>query len=423
MKASQDVLQGVVQCVPKVQCCGHIWWGDDDAVTGIAILRGHGVAEATLLPQGPNFRLEGLGRVGSVKRGFAVRRRHHPIISIPGLLPSVILLAVGLCIASCGDDAPPSGDTAAPSVPAEQVRLDRAERLLSVGRVEDATVLAARLVNEFPSDWRVHDLVARLRLRQSIVLGQQGLQAQARQEAAAATDSYRRALALAPELAGLHQSAGDTASRAGQVQFAQACYEHCLELDPRNVRALLCLSQLIESQDLSEATRLIQQAIAIDETVPEAYAGLAVLQAKQGTGDQAMASIDSAIALDRTSSVVRLAQARVFRITGDPQAGVEVLAALSAEAQLDEAIAWELSACWEALGRHDRVADVWAAFVMNHPKRWDRWVWAVRALEAAQRDGDVAKAAAMARMARRAGAPEEEVVAALKNDPDQESKP
>ncbi len=322
-------------------------------------------------------------------------------------------LAISVALTSCGDGAAPPAKVERGSAPVDQVALDRAERCLSVGRIEEATVLAARLVHEAPSDWRVHDLVARLRLRQSILLGQQGLDAQATEEAAAATAAYRHALALAPDVAGLHQSAGDTATRAGELDFAQQCYERCLALDPQNVRALLCLSQLIETTDRAQAVELLTQAIALDRSIPEGYAALAVIRAKQGDRDAALSALETAIELDRASLVVRLAQARVFRIIGDPQAGVEVLAALSPEAQQDESIAWELSACWSALGRHDQVIDVWAGLVAGHPNRWDRWKWAIRALEAARRAGDEPQAAAMAELARRSGAPEEAVRDAL----------
>lgn len=413
--SNENVLQRIVERVAQMQGGSDVGWRDNDAVAGgIRVARGHGVAKATGGPSVADGRLELLGRVGSGKGDFAVRRRHHAIISIDLRFPALVVLIGGLgMVGACDgqhDEQPQS------VVIPDDRGLERAERLLAAGRHEEAAEMAVLLEASMDDDWRLHDLRARLRLRHAVLLGQQGLTEQSRFEAAGALAEYRRAIAISPTLSGLHQNAGDTAQMAGDSVYAQACYRRCIELDPDNVRAILCLSQLLEHDDSLQAKQFLDRVIAIDDQVPEAFAAMAVLEARAGHRDAAIRAIDRAVTLGADMTVVRLAQARSHRLLGEPHVGVEVLSSLPTDVQGQEGVAWELATCWETLGRFDRVADVWARMVAVNPQRWDRWRWALNAAIAAKQAGDSNRMVVMVEVARRAGAGEQEIREAIRGE-------
>lgn len=291
--------------------------------------------------------------------------------------------------------------------PLDQAVLDRAERLMQVGRVEDAAPLAARLVESHPEDWRVHDLQARIHLRRSISERTLGRMDQWARHISAAVDAYAVGLEAGPDSAGLHRSAAEVAQSAGRVQEARDWYRTAIALDPQHPRPLFCLAQMDMESDPQGAVSLLEQVIALEPSFAEAHASLAVLSAQAGRADEAEAHVARAIAIAPDAPSIRLAQARMYRMLGAHTDAVAILTALDPVSQASEPHTWEAARNWAALDRFDRVADAWTACLAAHAHRSDAWRFAIEAARARVRVGDLPAAAVLLDQAQVLGAPSE----------------
>ena len=324
------------------------------------------------------------------------------------IVSSLLLAAVCGAGLRCGETPEPAE---APDPAAITERLDRGEQFLSLGKPKDAAIVAAELQATHGQDWRVHDLVARIHLHEALRLREAGLMRQSEGELASAVAAYRSATTLAPTLAGLHQSAARTAHMAGEPTQSEAWFRRSIELDANDPRPPLCLAQLMFESDPQEARRLLDRAITLDPNIPEAHASLALLEAIEGREAAATDAMARAVSGSNQSAAIRVVQARMYRLLGDPARGVEVLLTLPTEAASEEAIATELAACWQALERPDRVADVWSACFTANAHRTDAWIFALRAADAHLLAGDRPSAASCIAQAEMCSAPPDRVEA------------
>ncbi|MDP6311180.1 MAG: hypothetical protein QF781_03365 [Phycisphaerales bacterium] len=330
---------------------------------------------------------------------------------IPTRLLNSVLLA-GVCMAGvrCGDTPEPADK----SVTDITSRLDRAELLLSLGKPSDAAIVAAELLGATERDWRVHDVIARIHLHDALRFRREGLMGNSAEELTASVKAYRVATTLAPSLAGLHQSAANAASMAGEHEQAIDWFEHAMELDSTDPRAPLCLAQLIFDSDPPQARRLLEGALALDPSIAEAHASVALLEATKGREEAATAAMANALACGEAGPAIRVVQAKMYRLLNSPERGVEILLALPVAARGEEATATELARCWQLLGRPDRAADVWVACFAANAHRTDAWVFALKAAEAHLLAGDRASAASCIAQAEMLSAPPERVEAVRK---------
>jgi Flp pilus assembly protein TadD len=293
-------------------------------------------------------------------------------------------------------------------------RLDRAELLLSLGKSSDAATMAAELLAAAERDWRVHDVIARVHLHDALRLRREGLMDHSAEELAASVEAYRAATALAPSLAGLHQSAANAASMAGKHEQAIDWFEHAMELDSTDPRAPLCLAQLIFDADPTQARRLLEKALALDPSIAEAHASVALLEATEGREEAATAAMANALACGEAGPAIRVVQAKMYRLLENPARGVEILLALPVTARGEEATATELARCWQSLGRADRAADAWGVCFTANAHRTDAWAFALKAAEAHLLAGNRASAASCIAQAEMLSAPPERLEAVRK---------
>jgi len=321
------------------------------------------------------------------------------------------IVAAVLCAGppGCSREQPEAEASAA--LPIED-RLARAEQMLTYGRLDPAEQLAEAITTDAADDWRGHDLLARVHLQRALDFEEAGLINRAETRMQRATNAYRAATVTAPPIAGLWRSAGDAAQMAGQIEQANTWYEHALSLQPDDVRTLLRLAQLRFAGDPAESRRLLERVVHLDPLIPESHASLALLDASEGAGEAALEKVAHAVDLDRMNPQLRIVQARVHRVLGDFASGVEILLALPPAAQSGLAATEELAACWNALGRHDREADAWAACFNAHAHRSDAWRYALNAGSAALASGNRPRAAGLFQQAEMLSAPAGEVDAA-----------
>lgn len=98
-----------------------------------------------------------------------------------------------------------------------------------------------------------------------------------------------------------HYMLGLSAWKQGELTRAESAFVRSLELDPRNVKAMLNLSRvLLDDGRPKEARTQVRTALAIDSTSGEGYRLLGRVHASLNQPDEAMAAYRLALSLDPT---------------------------------------------------------------------------------------------------------------------------
>ncbi|MGB0127804.1 MAG: tetratricopeptide repeat protein, partial [Rhodocyclaceae bacterium] len=147
---------------------------------------------------------------------------------------------------------------------------------LHLGEFDRGAVYAARAAALDDGDPMVHFLLGRLRKGQGRL--------------AEAEASYRRAIALRPDLAEARVSLGIVLKAQGRLDEAISCYELALRQRPGFPEAQVNLANALrERGQASKASRLYRQAAAAAPDLPEAQSALAASLLLEGRGDEAIA--------------------------------------------------------------------------------------------------------------------------------------
>jgi tetratricopeptide (TPR) repeat protein len=128
-----------------------------------------------------------------------------------------------------------------------------------------------------------------------------------------ATASYRRAIALSPELALAHFNLGVAERRQGHLAAADSAFRAALRLDPQSADALDQLGMTHEQGgDLESARLLYERALAIDPNHARTYRDLGRLHVLRGDPAAAIAAWEKALALapGDSTTAARLAALR-----------------------------------------------------------------------------------------------------------------
>ena len=145
-----------------------------------------------------------------------------------------------------------------------------------------------------------------------------GVLKEAKGDLEGAIASYRRAIALRPELALGHFNLGVAERRRGQLAAADSAFREALRLDPRYADALDQLAMTHEQAgDLETARVLYERAIAIDSTRPRYYRDLGRLHVLRGDAPGATAAWERALRLDPGDSTTA-ARLRALRAAPPP---------------------------------------------------------------------------------------------------------
>jgi tetratricopeptide (TPR) repeat protein len=103
-----------------------------------------------------------------------------------------------------------------------------------------------------------------------------------------------KAIAAHRDVAAFEEIRGlDLELRGGQDEAARAAYARALELDPRNVGALMGLARLTRESDPAQAVAYLDRAAAADPSDPEPALDAARLLAARGEGDEAAKRLDA----------------------------------------------------------------------------------------------------------------------------------
>lgn len=238
-----------------------------------------------------------------------------------------------------------------------------ASRYIEQGEPVKAEILLANLVSKAPALSRAHELLGKAAFHQATAAEQSGDEAEARRRFAVAADQYDEAVRLDSTSAGLASSAGEIALRAGRVERALEHFRAAGRLDPADPRtAMLEASILLTLGRISDARSAIDRAVQLDSEEPHILATLAAVQKEEGDIASALQTIRRArgLAPSELQPAFRSLEAKFLRQSGDPAKALELLRPLPPAVRAEAAVTTELAAAYEALGMHERAADVWA---------------------------------------------------------------
>ena len=317
-------------------------------------------------------------------------------------------LACAIAAAGCGG---PAEEPAPPPPDARQVdaAIRATEAYLAADKPSEATFVAEKLAAEAPGLMRAHELHGRaliaLAMRPDLPSGDRAA------VLARAADAYARATAIEPANAALRHAAGVVCDTANRHEEAVAHYEAAFAVDAGNPQYALYLG-LARARDgrRDEARALLEAAERAMPESPDPKAALADLAMRSGDADEARRRIAEARALAPASNELRLADARMRRMADDPRGSLELLLALDAPIRREPGFAQEIAAAHEALGDARAAATVLDESASAAPNDWRR---SLRAAGAWMRAGDPVRATICADAASVAGAPADEVRAAL----------
>ncbi|MCH2137065.1 MAG: tetratricopeptide repeat protein [Phycisphaerales bacterium] len=285
--------------------------------------------------------------------------------------------------------------------------LRTAQRYIDAGQFDEAQAILVTAQTAWPEDPLVHEQLARVAFGRGLTLRAQGQLDLGDQRLAQALEHWRRACDLSPDNAAMRVSAADVAAMIGQTSTARALYGRALELDPRAARAALCLAQIEMTAHPDRAEALLQQALEHGGEIPEAHASLSMLHMRRGDETAARAAMATALEAGGDMPGIRVMQARLERLSGAPDRGVELLVALGPQSLADVGTTWELAACWEALDHWDRAAQTWELCFGANAHRSDAGTLALNAARAWEAAGDGTKAQSWFRQARLLGVDQE----------------
>jgi tetratricopeptide (TPR) repeat protein len=319
------------------------------------------------------------------------------------------VLAVTMLPTGCGRTDPKP--VAAPTL--EPKKLDAAIRAidsyLAADKPSEAVFVAEKLASEAPGLMRAQEIHGRALVALAM---QPDLPSQDRADVMArAADAYDRAAALAPTNAALQHAAGVISDTAMRHPQAVAHYEAAFAADPSSAQYALYLGMAkARDGEAIEARRLLEAAERAMPESPDPKAALADLELRGGDPQAARIKIAQARALAPTSIELRIADARMRRMAGAPRESLELLLALDPPVRREPACAQEIAAAYVALGQVREAAGTLDDSAAAAPNDWKR---ALRAASAWMQAGDQVRAMISADAAGLAGAPADEVRAAL----------
>jgi Flp pilus assembly protein TadD len=159
--------------------------------------------------------------------------------------------------------------------------------LFQQGKSKEAVVALERALAVDPKHWKAHNNMALA----AIDIG----------ELEVAEAHYRESLAIKPQPA-IYNDLGFALERQGLPDEATEAYRKAIKLDPELASAHYNLgSSLARSGKFVEAERHLRRALKKDPNT-QTYTGLAIVQWQLGRADEAIANLQAAIEADPTNA-------------------------------------------------------------------------------------------------------------------------
>lgn len=308
------------------------------------------------------------------------------------------LCTVGvLLLVGCSDELP-SGALPTDDPAAIRAAMRAVDASLGSSRIDEAVLIARRLVEVAPARSDVFELYGRTQIALAQTTMDPEIQALARKEAASA---YARAIRVGEPSAGLFNAAGVTAQAAGDIESAIVDFQHACERDPSNAQHPLFLGlALMRAGRLADAIEPLRIAGELDPRSPWPISARSDLALRSGDAEGALLLAQQARALAPRNDELRVAEAKALRKLARHREILTLLLALPQESRCTEAVAWEIAAAYEGTGDPIGAAKAWEVWAQVSP-RGDSALDAARRWQAA---GDAIQAKSWQDIAARRGA-------------------
>ncbi|MHC4415926.1 MAG: tetratricopeptide repeat protein [Planctomycetota bacterium] len=295
-------------------------------------------------------------------------------------------LAAGVGPVACGEKPEPPA-VAVPPV-AVDAALAAAEQYFTRRELPQAEAILATLIEKAPREPRAHELYGRLLYVKGVEAGQRGDPRLASALIGQAYERYRMAVDSAGDFdpgsgAGLEQSAGEIAVAAGRPDAALGHFQRAGRLDPINPKHALFEAQvLLQMRRLEGARSALKRVLVLDPDEAFAHASLATLALEENDHGKAIEHIEEARRIAPRTLALRIQEAKVRRLCGQPRWALELLVTLGEQPRAEEAVAHEIAECYRILGEPAKAAEAWAHRYHRRQGRATAWRAAVRAAEA-----------------------------------------
>jgi tetratricopeptide (TPR) repeat protein len=135
--------------------------------------------------------------------------------------------------------------------------------------------------------------------------------------------SFRRAIAIDPNLPGIHLELAEALRSSDSQQdkaAAEVEYELALKQNPADVHAAVRLGDIhADRNDLAAAAEFYEQALKVQPGMPEASIGLAQVESERGENDKALALLEGVIAADPSNMLAHFRLSALYRKMHRPE--------------------------------------------------------------------------------------------------------
>lgn len=265
---------------------------------------------------------------------------------------------------------------------AADAAIDAASEYFHTRDLVKAEAILNRLIDQSPRDPRARELYGQVLLARAADAREQDDQTRFEELQLEAYTHYEALLELQPDVAGLHQSAGQLAQMIGRDEAALTHYRRAIELAPLDPQPRFFAAQVLLGRgDHDEATAMLERVLTLAPEHALARASLASIAAERGAFDSALASIRAARELQPDDVDFRVIEASILRQRGEPRQAIERLIGLSAEVRARFAVAREIATGYAAIGDHEAAAEAWVNCFREHSGEARAWRAAVGAAE------------------------------------------
>ncbi|MBX3354990.1 MAG: hypothetical protein KF724_04750 [Phycisphaeraceae bacterium] len=286
-----------------------------------------------------------------------------------GVAPLMTTAALVALMAPLGCEREPAAPSSVASARSVDESVRAVEQYLAQGRMREARVISARLVEVEPGNATVREVHARVLLSEALVDHPEG---RARDAALGeAAEAYLVALSLDRENAALHHAAGVALDQSGRSTESLELYNRACLLDPTQAQyelyAAMALRRLMR---LDEARARLDRAAMLSPDEPLVAILRSDVALASDRPSEALEEAQRARRLAPGELAARIAESRALRALGRHAECAEMLLALPRASRTNEAIASELAEALLVIERPKAAALAWEEALSVDSRRW-----------------------------------------------------
>lgn len=281
-----------------------------------------------------------------------------------GLAVAIVVISVAAVVvinrssSSTNVKAAEAGVDSAKAFEALSAGLESAARYVNADKLEEADALLAGLASRFPEEPLVWSQYYELRLHQG------------RTE-----DAYKMMQRLIDlgegEDFGLRLNAGIVASQIGNIADAINHLQTATRIEPGDKQAPLYLANLYRKvHDLPAAKECLLRVIVLDDSIHQAWGGLAQIAFLENQLDMAQQHLEKARKLEPGFPTWIILQAKVHRRRGQPDQAITLLTSLPEAHRWQQEVVDEIAQSWGLLSNPLKAANEHVAHLDRHPDAW-----------------------------------------------------